>query len=64
MTNALTNTAMADAYATALKEMKDCARFDPESGHSTADMVLCEFLDKLGYGELVEEFHKLTKWYA
>ena len=37
---------------------------DPEGGHVDADNVLCELLSNLGYGDVVEEFEKIYKWYA
>ncbi len=36
----------------------------PEQGHEDADMVLCDLLKELGYGEGVEVFLKMTRWYA
>lgn len=37
---------------------------DPESAHCQADDILCEFLSELGYEDVVEEYSKITKWYA
>lgn len=38
---------------------------DPERAHEEADQVLCDFLDSMGYWEVVEEYHKVDpKWYA
>lgn len=37
---------------------------DTEIAHSLADKLLCEALQSLGYGEGVEIFRKMHKWYA
>lgn len=37
---------------------------DIESAHADADNVLCDLLLKLGYTKIVEEYHKVNKWYA
>ena len=37
---------------------------DPEKAHGDADDVLCELLTSLGYAKVVEEWHKIEKWYA
>lgn len=37
---------------------------DTEVAHGTADCVLCELLEALGYEDVVEEYHKVSKWYA
>ena len=38
--------------------------YDPEGGHEKADSLLCEALRDLGYGEGVEIFETLEKWYT
>lgn len=45
-----------------LKEAQDYG--DPEGAHVMADDVLCKLLRSLGYDDVVEEFHKVGKWYA
>lgn len=35
-----------------------------EATHSDADKVLCDILKMLGYGDVVEEYHKVEKRYA
>lgn len=45
-----------------LKEQID--NDDGENAHSIADGVLCDFLISLGYKEVVDEYIKITKWYA
>lgn len=37
---------------------------DQEEAHHAADMVLCRLLTELGYAEVVDEWHKIEKWYA
>lgn len=37
---------------------------DTEADHADADDVLCEFLKALGYADVVEEWEKVSKWYA
>ena len=32
--------------------------------HIEADDILCELLEYLGYGDVVEEYNKLDKWYS
>ncbi len=35
-----------------------------EAAHRKADYILCAVLSKLGYDDIVEEYHNLEKWYA
>lgn len=37
---------------------------DIESDHGKADAILCEFLESLGYKNLVEIYERIDKWYA
>ena len=37
---------------------------DIEGGHIEADDLMCELLKDLGYGEGVEIFEEMGKWYA
>lgn len=37
---------------------------DPYEAHTLADDTLCNFLEALGYGDVVEEWRKVDKWYA
>lgn len=37
---------------------------DREVAHAKADDVLCELLRSLGYGDVVDEFEEVGKWYA
>jgi hypothetical protein len=36
---------------------------DTEIAHGMADEILCDFLIGLGYGDIVEEYKKIDKWY-
>jgi hypothetical protein len=37
---------------------------DIEEAHANADGTLCNLLKDLGYGPIVEEYNKVSKWYA
>ncbi|WP_312286676.1 hypothetical protein [Terrisporobacter sp.] len=37
---------------------------DTENAHSRADGILCELLESLGYGKIVELYYDVDKWYA
>jgi hypothetical protein len=37
---------------------------DTEEAHAKADGVLCSLLRDLGCDDVVEEWHKVRKWYA
>lgn len=37
---------------------------DTEEAHCNADGTLCNLLIDLGYKSIVEEYHKVSKWYA
>ena len=37
---------------------------DIEYAHGEADDVLCELLKNLGFEDVVEEYHKVEKWYS
>lgn len=41
-----------------LQRNDDCSNV-----HSEADMVLCDFLDAIGYGEIAREFRKIHEIY-
>lgn len=49
----------------AIKELKKAQiGGDHEAGHEAADKVLCEFLISLGHDDVVDQYHKVEKWYA
>jgi len=49
----------------ALVKLVECQENDDtEMAHSDADDVLCALLDELGYGDVVAEYHKVSKWFA
>lgn len=49
----------------AIEELKKIAKDnDIEMAHVEADSVLCQLLFTLGYGDVVTEYHRITKWYA
>lgn len=37
---------------------------DREAAHSDGDRLLCELLEKLGYGAVVEAWRLIPSWYA
>jgi len=37
---------------------------DIEVRHKTADALLCDLLNTLGFNDIVKEFNELDKWYA
>jgi hypothetical protein len=37
---------------------------DKEVAHICADDILCELLRELGYTEVVEKYHEVSKWYS
>jgi len=49
----------------ALELLRAYANLDnPEEAHILTDRVLCDLLVALGYEEVVNEFHKIEKWYS
>jgi len=48
----------------AIDKLKALEGYDKERDHCEADDILCELLSSLGYGEVVDQFNKLEKWYA
>jgi hypothetical protein len=48
----------------ALQEIQQRMKGDAEVWHIDADRVLCELLEDLGYKKVVDEWHKISKWYA
>ena len=52
-------------YEEMCERMKDVIEMkDTEDAHIEADHILCEFLESLGYGELVKLYRKVYKWYS
>ena len=37
---------------------------DSEAAHAEADDVICDLLRELGYGDVVDEYEKVDKWYS
>jgi hypothetical protein len=49
----------------AIETLKTLAKdLDVEVAHKEADVVLCQLLFTLGYGDVVDEYHRIYKWYA
>lgn len=55
-----------DIKKEALSRLRELQHPDsyPEDAHYEADDILCQFLEALGHGDVVEEFEKIKKWYA
>lgn len=47
-----------------LSALKELVGGDNEISHCRADEILCAFLRELGYGEIVDVFESIDKWYA
>lgn len=45
-------------------KMKGFNEFDTEMAHVYADELMCQVLTDLGYGEGIEVFKNMTKWYS
>ena len=45
-----------------MKRPQECS--DSEAAHKAADAILCELLWSLGYGDVVEAWGKVKKWYS
>lgn len=45
-----------------LKEQQK--NWDTEVAHGKADIIICSLLRQLGYGDVVDEWDKVDKWYA
>lgn len=50
--------------ARAMQTIADNSRADPEDAHGAADNLLCKVLRQLGYGEMVDAFDRVHRWYA
>lgn len=47
-----------------VEKIKKTERLDTELAHIEDDEILCELLRELGYGKVVDEYKKKSKWYA
>lgn len=56
------NKKLNEKYLKQMSELKN--NDDYEALHGTADDILCELLNELGYTDLVRTFEELPKWYA
>lgn len=53
-----------EEFAARMREIAKDAAGDREAAHSHADNLMCEALKALGYGEGVEVFVRMERWYA
>lgn len=44
-----------------IEELKKCTY---ETDHEDADILICEFLEEIGYSELAEAYRKVPKWFS
>ena len=51
-----------EEFKKAMQKIDD--RGDKEYGHMEADELMCDLLEELGYGEGVDIFRQMSKWYA
>lgn len=50
---------------TVIEELKKCEENkDTEMAHIRADALLLGLIETLGFKEVCEAYHKVTKWYA
>ena len=47
-----------------LKKVSQKHKGDTEAAHVSADKVLVELLEELGYSDVVKEYNKVPKWYV
>ncbi|KFI66075.1 hypothetical protein [Bifidobacterium cuniculi] len=47
-----------------VERLKNLYETDQEEAHITADGILCEMLDRLGYSDVVDAYDGVPKWYA
>lgn len=47
-----------------LNRVRDELNDDPEAAHSHADQILCEFLERIGFHNVVHAWQQIDKWYA
>jgi len=48
-----------------LDEMQQCINnSDTEEAHIDADRILCNLLVQLGYGDVVDLWYEVEKWYS
>lgn len=53
-----------EEYNSLCERMADCVNLDTEEGHITADHILVEALEKMGYKQLTDIYLNLNKWYS
>ena len=53
-----------DKVAARMREISKMSIEDEEEAHVKADELMCEVLRELGYGEAVDVFKNMRKWYA
>ena len=49
---------LSDKYIT---QMKNCTW---EGDHEDADILICQFLEEIGYQDLADAYRKVPKWFS
>ena len=50
-------------FTEAMRSLLHRTSLEPEAAHLEADQLMCELLRQLGYGEGIDLFDGLQKWY-
>lgn len=53
-----------DEFRSRMQTMANGGNYDNEQAHGDADDLMCEALRSLGYGEGVDIYQSIEKWYA
>ena len=53
-----------EQFREAMKEIDAKYGADTEGAHALADDLICKVLRELGYGEGIDAFEAMHKWYA
>lgn len=48
----------------AIVKLKEASKLNTEDAHYTADEILCELLNSLGYQDVTEAYDYIHKWYV
>ena len=52
------NKELSDKY---IAQMKNCTW---EGDHEDADILICQFLEEIGYQDLADAYRKVPKWFS
>ena len=51
-------------FVARMKRIAEDSKDDPEFNHLEADLLLCAFIESVGFPELAAEWKKVNKWFA